>query len=132
MLFIDLDGFKQINDELGHLAGDAVLAGVAARLRGVMRGSDFLARMGGDEFVVLVSGEPGRASAETLARRIREVVGAPMDESVFGGRCVGASVGVAWYPDQGTTAAALLRAADSAMYGAKRRGRPPAGDRLPA
>ena len=106
VLFIDLDGFKRVNDEHGHEAGDALLKGVAERLRGKLRAGDTLARMGGDEFTVLLElGEPGaaRAKGDALAESLRLPFFLPAEVRV------GASVGVSLYPRDGGDAETLLR-----------------------
>lgn len=122
LLFVDLDGFKAINDTAGHATGDAVLREIAARLRGAVRISDEVARLGGDEFVVILpevnSPEATAAVAEKLLEEIaRPLSAAPKAESLT------ASIGVAMVPDDGDTPEALLRAADHAMYAAKRAGK---------
>jgi diguanylate cyclase (GGDEF)-like protein len=118
LVYADLDGFKLINDELGHGAGDDVLRQVAARLAGTARSSDTLARLGGDEFAVLLPGAT-RADAEALAGRVASAFAAPF--SVAGlAREVRVSVGVAMYPQEAGSLPALLSAADAAMYRAKR------------
>jgi diguanylate cyclase (GGDEF)-like protein len=122
VLFLDLDGFKTINDTLGHPAGDLLLKSVARRLVGCVRASDTVCRQGGDEFVVLLS-EVGQAEDAALsARRILKTIGAP---HVIEGNLthVSASIGVGVYPDDGADSQALLKAADTAMYQAKANGR---------
>lgn len=119
VLLVDLDGFKAVNDSLGHQAGDALLAEAAERLAGCVRDSDTVARLGGDEFALLLTGPNNRDGAE----RVREKVGAALGQpfTVGNSRCViGASVGIASYPDDATDAAALLEHADQAMYTDKR------------
>ncbi len=120
VLLIDLDGFKPINDRLGHAAGDHVLQGVAQRLRGSLRQGDFVARLGGDEFVVVAPDEPGGEGLDGLLQRIRSAVQAPLRHA---GQdlSVGASVGAAQFPHDGQDAQALLAAAHAAMYGHKLR-----------
>ena len=117
ILFLDLDGFKEVNDSLGHAAGDQLLRQVAGRLRESVRDGDTVARFGGDEFAVLVESIVARAEAETVARRIVAAVGAPF---VIDGRelHVGASIGLASAGDAGDIEQ-LLRNADLAMYKAK-------------
>lgn len=119
VFFLDLDDFKKINDTLGHNAGDLVLQSVAERLRGAVREMDVVARMGGDEFTVLVESVPSREGAETVARKILGAVEHPIR---LAGRSVRvtASVGLA-YCDRARTCAAdlLVRGADEAMYRAK-------------
>jgi diguanylate cyclase (GGDEF)-like protein len=124
LLLLDLDGFKGVNDSLGHHAGDILLDQVAQRLRGLVGDVGTVARLGGDEFAVLIPGEP--AVARSLAARIHQRLGQPFQidgESVH----IGASVGVALYPQHADDASDLLQRADAAMYQAKR-GR--AGPRL--
>ncbi|GAA3383711.1 hypothetical protein GCM10020369_10650 [Cryptosporangium minutisporangium] len=122
VLYLDLDGFKQVNDRLGHEAGDAVLRAVAARLSAAVRQSDVVARLGGDEFVVLC---PGASQDEAigLAERILAEVAAPVPyrEELLQ---VAASIGIASRADSADASpATLLRSADMAMYDAKRAGR---------
>jgi diguanylate cyclase (GGDEF)-like protein len=120
-LFVDLDGFKLINDSLGHTAGDAVLVGVAGRLRSCLRPADTAARLGGDEFAVVLQ-EVDRDGAVAVAERIIEALRAPFQidgKEVF----VNASIGVAFNTDRDTDARMLLRNADLAMYHAKRNGK---------
>ena len=114
ILLIDLDGFKEINDQHGHHTGDLVLREVATRLTGLLGAGELVARLGGDEFAVLLPGT-GAGAAERLAERVAAVVAEP---TPIGGLLltVGASVGVA----AGTPGDALLRAADAAMYATKR------------
>ncbi|WP_432520733.1 putative bifunctional diguanylate cyclase/phosphodiesterase [Kineococcus sp. SYSU DK006] len=117
VLFIDLDGFKNVNDTLGHAAGDEVLSRVARRLRRCLRGDDVAARLGGDEFALVVRDvEPERA-AQRIAARVQADVTLPVETH---GRTVrvGASIGIA-VAEAGVSAAELLRRADSAMYRAK-------------
>lgn len=121
LLFIDLDGFKSINDRLGHAAGDEVLRQVARRIADSLRSIDTVARVGGDEFVALLAGLGSRASAASIGRELIAAIGAPV--SLDDGNCqVGASVGIGICPDDGNSIEALLQAADRAMYAAKRAG----------
>ncbi|MCW2235780.1 GGDEF domain-containing protein [Azospirillum canadense] len=120
LLYIDLNGFKPINDTLGHGAGDEVLRQVARRLIGVLRSADTVARIGGDEFaILLMEQEDARAASELVARKCGDAVSAPMEVE---GTCVtvGLSVGIALYPEDGLTARDLLIHADQAMYAVKR------------
>lgn len=119
--FIDLDGFKNINDGLGHEIGDKFLVEVADRLRSVVRDTDTIARLGGDEFAVLQTPVTNNEDAADMAGRIIEAVGAPwqyFDERVNSN----ASVGIAIYPSDGTEVDELLRNSDLALYRAKREG----------
>jgi len=121
LLYIDLDGFKPVNDQLGHAAGDALLLQVAERLRSCTRQSDIVCRQGGDEFVILVSQAGPPQELDALARKLQQELSAPfvLKESTVQ---VSASIGIARFPDQGRSADALLRAADQAMYRAKAAG----------
>ncbi|MGE0798385.1 MAG: diguanylate cyclase [Lautropia sp.] len=119
---IDLDGFKGINDRLGHEAGDETLVIVSQRLRGAIRSGDIVARLGGDEFVVVVAPLPNDEAALTVGRKMLKAVREPFQVT---GRSatVSATIGFAMAPRDGATAAALLRAADAAMYSGKSDGR---------
>lgn len=124
LVCIDLDGFKIVNDTLGHAAGDEVLREVAARFSSRARASDLLARQGGDEFLILLPGlgtDPA-AAAETVARDMLAELQRPLciQGSEFE---IGASVGISLYPRDGEYAAELLKKADTAMYQAKRAGK---------
>jgi diguanylate cyclase (GGDEF)-like protein/PAS domain S-box-containing protein len=121
-MFIDLDNFKQINDTLGHAAGDQLLQQAAARLKAAVRDEDTVARLGGDEFLVIMAGIAKAADAERVAEKIiRAFVPAFRVE----GRELGTSpsIGLAVYPDDGSEPSLLLRNADLAMYEAKEAGR---------
>lgn len=119
LLLIDLDDFKDINDGLGHDHGDRLLVEVAARLRGAVREGDIVARLGGDEFAVALTSNVSREHALAAAHRIAADLGAPI---ALGGIevSIGASIGIALFPDHGESTEAVLRHADAAMYEAKR------------
>lgn len=119
LLFIDADNFKAANDRFGHAAGDAVLVALSQRIRQTLREGDFAARIGGDEFVVLIDPLDLTIEPQVLARRIRTSVSQPV--TLPGGESYHptASVGVAVFPDDAGDAAALLTAADAAMYADK-------------
>lgn len=118
LLFIDLDRFKNVNDSLGHEAGDEVLRAVAERLQSATRKAETIARFGGDEFVMLVEGVAEPADVLTVINRIAAAIRAPL--TVGGSELViTASLGVALAPHDGATPSALLAAADRAMYRAK-------------
>jgi diguanylate cyclase (GGDEF)-like protein len=117
MLFIDLDGFKAVNDELGHASGDALLQAVAGRLRGCVRDDDTVARLGGDEFIVLLR-DAGHRRADGAVARIRRSLHQPF-RLARGTVSVRASVGSAVFPTDGTTYEALRHAADASMYAVK-------------
>jgi diguanylate cyclase (GGDEF)-like protein len=119
---LDLDGFKDINDSFGHASGDAVLVAVAQRLGDSVRTCDFVSRIGGDEFVVLLPGI-SPAEAAKVAKRIIAGVAAPFEVGLPKLVHIGISVGGARAPDDGETADELLRSADHALYEAKRRGK---------
>jgi diguanylate cyclase (GGDEF)-like protein len=122
ILFIDLDHFKQINDSLGHSAGDGLLQAVARRLSGVVRDGDTVARLGGDEFILLVEGLDDVRTARQLAAKIIDAFETPfhIDGNAFS---IGASIGISLCPDDGDDLETLLRNADAAMYQAKADGR---------
>jgi diguanylate cyclase (GGDEF)-like protein len=119
MLF-DLDRFKEINDRFGHAVGDDALRTTADGTRELLRGSDYVARFGGEEFIVLLS-ETGSAEARTVAEALRSRI-AELDVAGLDGRMT-ASFGVAVYPDHGVGADELIKAADAALYRAKETGR---------
>jgi diguanylate cyclase (GGDEF)-like protein/PAS domain S-box-containing protein len=123
VLLLDLDRFKQVNDTLGHPAGDTLLTEVAARLNGLRRETDTLARLGGDEFAIIQTGEVNqREAASALANRIIEALGKPFD--IEGGDInIGASIGIALAPEHDTSSDNLLKMADLALYRAKSSGR---------
>jgi diguanylate cyclase (GGDEF)-like protein len=122
VLFVDLDQFKQVNDTLGHPAGDALLCAVSQRLRAMVRDSDLVARFGGDEFVVLQSPIGSSDGAAALARRIVEEL-STLYEIEGHSVAIGASVGIAVAPRDGKDADLLLKNADMALYRAKSDGR---------
>ncbi|HEX2072229.1 MAG TPA: EAL domain-containing protein [Geodermatophilus sp.] len=122
LLFVDLDGFKAVNDGHGHACGDDVLREVARRMSAVVRPGDAVCRLGGDEFVVLVEQVPAERDLLELAERLIAVVSEPVPAAGQQVR-IGASVGVAVSRDAGTDAGALVADADTAAYRAKRRGR---------
>ena len=122
LIFVDLDEFKSVNDRLGHAAGDTVLREVAQRLQSVVRNEDLLARIGGDEYVVLLSDAETEADAQAVAERFMEVLKKPitvLDHTLY----VSASMGIAGYPNDGEDMDALLKAADKAMYRVKHGGK---------
>ncbi|AET92617.1 diguanylate cyclase [Burkholderia sp. YI23] len=122
VLFVDLDHFKQINDQFGHSIGDTVLVAIAHRLRQVLSTGHTVARLGGDEFVVLVEGAYSSCAAVDVAARIVRAL--DEDLPIAGRRVtVGASVGISEFPEDGTSARDLLLTADAAMYVAKSKGR---------
>ncbi|MGA0612669.1 EAL domain-containing protein [Caldimonas sp. KR1-144] len=122
VMYIDLDHFKDVNDSLGHQAGDRLLVEVSHRIAGCVRAVDTVARMGGDEFTVLLSQLSGPDDAQQVARRIIEAMHEPVklgEATVH----VGASIGISLYPQHGNDAVALQQNADLAMYEAKSAGR---------
>jgi diguanylate cyclase (GGDEF)-like protein len=122
VLVLDLDRFKLINDSLGHRAGDELLNEVARRLIGVVRNIDTVARVGGDEFVLIVNPACETLDAEQVAQRAIEALQAPVRISGVDLR-ISTSIGIAFYPVDGTSAENLVAHADAAMYCAKQRGR---------
>ncbi len=122
VMFLDLDHFKDVNDTLGHRVGDALLKELARRIRAALRQSDLLARISGDEFVVVLEDLPDEGSPERVARMILEEVRRPFH--VEGNEIhVSGSLGLALHPEDGTDAETLLKNADAAMYHAKELGR---------
>jgi diguanylate cyclase (GGDEF)-like protein len=122
MLFIDLDGFKLVNDSLGHPIGDALLIEVAARFSARVRKSDTLARIGGDEFTVILSSLHVREEALMVGRELIETLSEPFD--IEGHQLtISASVGISIYPENAHTGSELMQQADGAMYAAKRNGK---------
>jgi diguanylate cyclase (GGDEF)-like protein/PAS domain S-box-containing protein len=122
VMFLDLDRFKIVNDTLGHSLGDELLRAVASRLRSVLREGDTIARMGGDEFTVLLTDLKRADDAATIAQKLLDTLAHSMTldgEELY----ITASVGIALYPNDGDSAEALLQNADSAMYRAKEAGR---------
>ncbi|MYM73699.1 EAL domain-containing protein [Duganella sp. FT134W] len=118
LLFLDLDKFKQINDNYGHEAGDELLRQVAARLSAAVRVADIVARLGGDEFVVLIEGKSASANAARVGRKIELACALPFDIGSHRLKTA-ASIGIALYPEDGANAQALMKNADTAMYHAK-------------
>ena len=122
LMYMDLDGFKRINDSLGHEAGDRVLNWVAEQMKDCLGSEALLARMGGDEFTALFDGLPYPEQAGRHAEKLLERVS--IQQQVEGmDVCLGVSIGIATYPDCGGNVEGLLRAADTAMYAAKQAGR---------
>lgn len=122
LLYLDLDDFKHVNDTLGHAAGDRVLILIGQRLRACVKESDTVARIGGDEFTVVLRELPDVAAASAVAQRIIDSLAVPV---LLGGerREIGVSVGIATFPDDGLDGDELLHRADAAMYRAKQQGR---------
>ena len=121
LIFIDLDGFKQINDRLGHVAGDCILIETGKRLQNAVRASDTVARIGGDEFTVILEDLDTDAEVHRVADKILHAVSEPLKHDA--GTCkVGASLGVSIYPEHARTLDTLIHIADQAMYAAKAKG----------
>jgi diguanylate cyclase (GGDEF)-like protein/PAS domain S-box-containing protein len=123
LAYLDLNGFKEINDNHGHDAGDEVLKAIAARLQAGLRASDTVARLGGDEFVVLLTPAQAPAEAEPVLDRLLDALSEPITLSSGAQVAVGSSLGLAHYPGDGRTPDALMRHADEAMFANKRAGR---------
>ena len=122
VMFIDLDHFKTINDSLGHAVGDELLIAVAGRIRASLRETDTVARIGGDEFVIVLPGIDGPEDAARIADKLIESVGTPV--SIAGHPLhTSPSVGISLYPDDGRNIDTLMKNADTAMYYAKQHGR---------
>jgi diguanylate cyclase (GGDEF)-like protein len=118
LCYVDLDGFKPINDRYGHGAGDEVLRVVAARLKQVVRSNDIVGRHGGDEFTLIIDAVTGIRGVQQTMERMLSSIALPIDTSM-GRVSVAASIGVACYPQHGESSVALKKAADQAMYAAK-------------
>ncbi|HAF43634.1 MAG TPA: PAS domain S-box protein [Gallionellaceae bacterium] len=122
VLFLDLDGFKKINDTLGHDAGDLLLKEVAKRFRGCIRSADTVARVGGDEFIFVLDNIGAEENARNVANKLIAALAAPFD--LKGQSCrVGGSIGISLYPDDAQEANELVKQADEAMYLAKQSGK---------
>jgi diguanylate cyclase (GGDEF)-like protein len=122
LLFIDLDGFKSVNDMLGHVAGDELLVKTAKRLLDCVRDSDTVARMGGDEFTIILKAISTSENSKIVAQKIIHVLSSPFkikDHDTH----IGVSIGISLYPDNGADIETLLKKADEAMYQAKKNGK---------
>jgi diguanylate cyclase (GGDEF)-like protein len=122
LLFVDLDNFKTVNESLGHRLGDQLLVEVSRRLQGLLPESDAIARIGGDEFYIILDDGEGMPSVDLMAQRLIDTLAEPVEldgQSVY----VGASIGIALYPADGTTADVLQSSADAALHQAKTQGR---------
>lgn len=115
VLFLDLDNFKPINDEFGHKAGDELLVATADKLRYILRDSDVVGRLGGDEFIVLLESSDGAINAEEVAEKIKDTVSQPVTINGISMQ-VAVSIGIAIYPDDGDSADSLMSISDDAMY----------------
>ncbi len=122
VIYVDLDGFKHVNDHFGHEAGDRLLTQVAANFKGIVRQTDSVARIGGDEFIVLLTDIDSETTLITKIENLLTEASRPFD---FKGHniAVGASIGIALYPDHGDDVETLLHHADQAMYQAKNQGK---------
>lgn len=123
LMYLDLDRFKAINDTLGHHVGDLLLQAVAQRLRQLLRSSDIIARMGGDEFAVLVTGMDAMSDMDLLAAKLVDCLSQPYEGVEGNSLQVTPSIGVAFFPRDGHDVTLLCRNADAAMYASKRAGR---------
>lgn len=121
--YLDLDGFKEVNDRLGHQAGDDVLVEAANRLVAAVRGSDTVGRLGGDEFAILLPGLPASGNFDEILRRILNTVRRPYALKAGSVDGIGASIGFTVYPDDDVPAQTLLEHADQSMYAVKRAGK---------
>jgi diguanylate cyclase (GGDEF)-like protein len=122
LLFLDLDGFKVVNDTLGHHSGDILLREVANRLKNCVRETDMVSRMGGDEFVVVMSAISKSEDAAQVAKKIIDSLSIPFDiEGVIVN--IGTSIGISIYPDDADESDALKKYADAAMYEVKQAGK---------
>ena len=122
LLYLDLDGFKNVNDSLGHNMGDKLLKAVTSRLRNCLREEDTIARLGGDEFSIILHSFKQPQNADKIAEKILEVLSRPFDLQGYEIH-IGASLGISLYPDNGYTVDDMLKHADAAMYQAKQSGK---------
>jgi len=120
--YLDLDGFKTVNDRYGHRAGDFVLAQAGLRMSGQVRGSDTVGRLGGDEFAMVLTGISGPAECEAILRRTLEAIAEPFQGEGFVG-CISVSAGYTLYPEDDAAPEELLEHADQALYRAKQEGK---------
>ena len=122
VMFIDLDGFKDVNDTLGHDTGDYVLQQVAKRLLSCVRETDTVTRVGGDEFLIIATEINAPENAAQIAKKVIHLVSQPI---IFNGRqsVVSASIGIALFPDDGQDMDQLIKKADEAMYSVKKAGK---------
>ncbi len=123
LLFLDLDGFKQVNDSMGHKTGDALLQGVASRLKDCTKAADAVVRLGGDEFVILLRGLHAPSDAGDIAGRIVERIGHPYQFQGSRIEGLGCSIGISVCPDDSQDLDTLMELADQAMYRVKRTGK---------
>jgi diguanylate cyclase (GGDEF)-like protein/PAS domain S-box-containing protein len=123
LLFVDLDGFKAVNDTLGHDVGDRLLQDVAQRLQANVRGSDTVSRLGGDEFTIILTEIDQTEDVATVASKIINVLAEPYDYGEGIVARVTGSIGIAMYPKDGSSSAALIKCADESMYKAKNSGK---------
>lgn len=123
LFFMDLDGFKEVNDDHGHDAGDVVLVTIASRIKNLIRAEDALARLGGDEFTLLINDVKNDSDAKDIATKIIKAVNEPIDCKGKLKCRVGISIGIAYFPDDANEADTLLTRADDFMYVAKRSGK---------
>lgn len=123
LFFLDLDGFKEVNDRFGHEAGDLVLKEVARRLQQCVRETDTVARLGGDEFVLLLASISDTQDAGMIAAKVINSLTEPIMLNGKLAHTIGASIGIANYPKDGSNQYALLSNADTAMYAAKQNGK---------
>jgi diguanylate cyclase (GGDEF)-like protein len=122
LLYLDLDGFKDVNDSLGHDCGDLLLKMIAERIQGVIRDTDFVARLGGDEYCIVVANTSNQLDAAETANRCLKVINLPvyLGQQLIRPR---SSIGISYFPTDGEDLPTLLKAADSAMYAAKEAGK---------
>ncbi len=127
VMFMDLDGFKSVNDTWGHSVGDQILKSVAQRVTHSLREADQLARIGGDEFIILIDDIAVKENVQTVAHKLLEVISQPIEfmtsEKETSTANISASIGIAFFPEHGNDIESLIKIADSAMYKVKKRGK---------
>lgn len=123
VMFVDLDGFKPVNDQYGHQAGDAILKAFAKRVRNKLRSRDFIARIGGDEFAIICNEIKNELSAGVIANKIIRALDEPFEDICGENIHIGASIGISNFPEDSKDGSDLLKLADKAMYAAKKSGK---------
>jgi diguanylate cyclase (GGDEF)-like protein len=122
-MFLDLDGFKAVNDTFGHDSGDLVLQETARRISNIIRNNDICIRLGGDEFLVLLTEIKDKMHSCLVARRLISAISQPINLDIGSNIIIGVSIGIASYPSDGVSVEELMNKSDEAMYKAKKIGK---------